>query len=406
MNLMRFAWRNLWRNRRRSLLQVLAIAGAIYLSTCFENLAMGEYEDIIRMGVRTGSGHVAVYRKGYLEERRFNLHFPLGPWVDSLKGLSGVEGVFPRLYVPGLARSFRASRAALIIGASSEDLATHPFLQKGLSGDLPRGRRAVVGRALAEALGLRPGRKFVVVVQDFGGELTSVLLRVSGIVETGVPEMDGGAVFMEREAFAALLGDRRRAHEVAVVARKGVRTRDLLARVRALIRDPDLEAVRWEKAMPELKSGIALDHTNLLLMNVLIFLIVSVGSLNVMFMSALERMREWGILRALGMRRRTVIRLVLIEGMLLGGVGMVAGSLLTVITTLITGHTGVDFRWLMGESSSVSFAGIAWEPVIYPRMHWGILVLYNLAMVLLSLLGSVLPARWAASLKPAEALRR
>ncbi len=404
--LVRLAWRNLWRNRRRSLLQVLAIAGAVYLSTCFENLAMGEYEDIIRMGVRTGSGHVAIYRKGYLEERKFRLHFPLGTWVDSLRRLPEVEGVFPRLYVPGLARSFRSNRAALVIGASREDLATHPFLKKGLSGDLPRGRRAVVGKDLAEALGLALGKKFVVVVQDFQGELASVLLRVSGIVQTGVPEMDGGVVFVEREAFASLLGDRRQVHEVALVARKGVRTRDLLVRVKALVRDPDLTVVRWEKAMPELKSGIAMDHANLLLMNVLIFLIVSVGTLNVMFMSALERVREWGILRALGMRRTTVLHLVLAEGLLLGGTGMLLGSLLTVITTLITSHTGVDFRWMMGESSSVSFAGIAWEPVIYPRMHWGILTLYNFAVVTLSLLGALLPARWAASLKPAEALRR
>lgn len=400
------AWRNLWRNRRRTLLQVLAISGAVYLSTCFENLAMGEYEDIIRMGVRTGSGHVAVYRKGYLEERKFKLHFALGPWLDSLKALPEVEGVFPRLYAPGLARSFRTNRAAMIIALEREDMATHPFLQKSLRGSLPGVREAVVGKDLAEALGLEKGRKFVVVLQDFEGELTSLLFRVSGVVHTGVPELDRGAVFVDRTFLASLLGDGHQVHEVAIMARKGVRVPRLLAKVQAVLPEADLEAVRWEEAMPELKSGIAMDHSNLILMNVLIFLIVAVGTLNVMFMSALERVREWGILRALGLRRGTVLRLVLAEGILLGAVGMLVGSALTILTTVITGHTGVDFRWMMGETSSVSFAGIAWEPVVYPRMNWTILALYCGAVVFLSLLGGLFPARWAASLKPAEALRR
>lgn len=400
------AWRNLWRNRRRTILQLLAVGGAMYMSTCFENMATGEYEELIRTGVRTGSGHVAVYRKGYRDTRRPRLSFSVHPWIDQVRRIEGVERVFPRLYFPALARSAWSNRNALLIGADPEDFQDHPFFKKaqcsGSCFPLSAGE-AMVGKNLAEGLELRVNKKFVIVLQDFKGNITSLLVRVKGIVQTHAPEVDGQGVFVDRRWLATQLGVPDQVHELAILGTYGVNERRL-QRAIASVNDPNLEVVTWKEAMPELRSGIMLDHANLILMLVLIFLIVGVGTVNVMMMSTFERVREWGTLRAMGMSRRIILTMVMLEGLFLGGIGVGIGGVLGVITTGILHRTGINLSFLVqGEQS---FAGVVWEPIIRPRLSLQALVVYSVLVLGLTLVGSWFPARWVASLAPAEAMRR
>ncbi|MCF6192103.1 MAG: hypothetical protein L3J76_03065, partial [Candidatus Hydrothermae bacterium] len=124
-----FSWRNLWRNRRRTLLQLLAIAGTVFLGVFFQNVAAGEYADMIRMGVRTGSGDVGIYHRAYLQERKLTQTVPLGSWIAALRSDARVERIFLRLYVPALIRSPWATRGGMLLGMDMANEADHPFLQ-------------------------------------------------------------------------------------------------------------------------------------------------------------------------------------------------------------------------------------------------------------------------------------
>ena len=401
-----FSWRNLWRNRRRTLLQLLAISGTVFLGVFFQNVATGEYADMIRMGVRTGSGDVGIYHRKYLQDRGQNQTVPVGPWVMRIRQISGVERVFLRLYIPALVRSPWATRGGLLLGMDLNQEADHPFLQEHRrKGHLPRPGQAeaLIGADLAERLGLRVGKKLVVMMQDWEGTTVSALLRVRGILHTGIPEVDARMVVVDRTWLGKLLGDTARVHEVAVLLRPGVHTRQVLRSLAPLLQPfPEVRAYPWEEAMPELRSAIRIDHTSMVIMMLFMYIVVGIGALNVMFMSVLERTHEIGLLRAVGMTARQIHRLVVLEGIQLAVVGALTGSLAAHVLTLFLQKPGMD---LSGLTSAQSFGGVLWEPVIHPYPDVPGMLTFAGIMILLVILGSWFPARWAAHQPPATAMR-
>ncbi len=401
-----FSWRNLWRNRRRTLLQLLAIAGTVFLGVFFQNVAAGEYADMIRMGVRTGSGDVGIYHRGYLQDRKLTQTVPLGSWITTLRSDSRVERIFLRLYVPALIRSPWATRGGMLLGMDMTNEADHPFLQAHRrKGHLPRpgAREALVGADLAERLGLKPGKKLVVMLQDWQGTTVSALLRVTGLLHTGIPEVDARMVVVDRGWLGRVMGDTSRVHEVALLLGSGTPPQTFLRSLQPLMDTlPDVRAYSWEEAMPELRSAIRIDHTSMVIMMLFMYIVVGIGALNVMFMSVLERTHEIGLLRALGMTAGQLHRVVVLEGIQLAFVGTAVGSLAAHLLTLGLRGPGID---LSGLTSAQSFGGVLWDPVIHPFPDIRGMLTFSGIMVVLVVGGSWFPARWAARQTPAASMR-
>jgi ABC-type lipoprotein release transport system permease subunit len=267
---LKLGWRNLRRNRRRTIIELAAIAGSVFIAMYFNNLAIGSYTQMIDSGVRMGSGHIGVYQEDYLELRRVDLTVPADRLVPLLREVPGVQAVYSRLYVPGLVRSSRDSRPGIFLGLDFEaERASNPLLQpkrlaKGSfpGADNPQG--AVIGTVLAEDLGLRVGNKFVLMTQGPGGEIVSALYRVTGILHTGLREFDAGTVLVSRESLAAVIGQPGRAHEIALMLRGSRDIPAALPRVRDIVRAfPGSEAYEWRDAMPSLAGAIRVDHAGL-----------------------------------------------------------------------------------------------------------------------------------------------
>ncbi len=128
---LKLGWRNLWRNRRRSVIELVSIGGSVFLAVYFNNLTYGIYAQMIDYGVKIGSGHIGIYQNGYLETRKVEKTIPVEPLMGRLLKESGVAAVHARLYVPGLARSSRNSRAAGFVGVDFPgERIDNPILQK------------------------------------------------------------------------------------------------------------------------------------------------------------------------------------------------------------------------------------------------------------------------------------
>ena len=170
MNDLAYAWRSLWRNRRRTFITLAAIALSIMLVQAFHNLSIGTYAQMIDSGVRAGSGHLAVYRDGYLAGREEQYSFAPGELLPRIAALDGVAAVLPRLYLPALAQSSRDSRGILLIGVDPQaERRVNPFL-KGLEQDnLLRDIRIYLLSVLRVAnAGLLP-YDFVATADEFAG---------------------------------------------------------------------------------------------------------------------------------------------------------------------------------------------------------------------------------------------
>jgi ABC-type lipoprotein release transport system permease subunit len=281
MEAIKLAWRNLWRIRRRTLLTLAAGGLGLMFTQGYTNLAAGVYGKMVDDGVRAGSGHAALYAPGYLPHREPARTFPLSDLVRHAGALPAVTHVLPRLYLPGLAQSARGSRSVVLVGVHPEaERAVNPFaraLRDGRFIEDRGGREAVVGHELAGALKLRIGSKLVVMTQDAGGPIVSELLRVVGIVSTGIKEADGATVFMGLDTAGLLFGRPGAVHEVAVVLDSADSVPPVLRSLSSLAGSgSDWQAVSWEEAMPDLSSHIRTDLFTLRTMVGFIYLIIAI----------------------------------------------------------------------------------------------------------------------------------
>jgi ABC-type lipoprotein release transport system permease subunit len=408
MDQFRLAWRNLWRNRRRTIITLTAIAFSVMLVQALHNLSYGVYAGMVDSGVKAGSGHIAVYRQGYLDSHEETLHFEDRELVAAIAAVDGVEQVLPRLYVPALAQSSRESRGVVLVGVDPQrEIQINPFLKSLPADDMigkSESRDAVVGVRLLEELQIRPGQKFVVTAQHRDGTLHSELLRVKGIVRSGIKDIDRTMIMIGRERAGLLIGSPGSVHELAVILSNPDDRGAIFKQVASLLTShPETEAVSWERAMPNLANAIKLDYASQKFIFLIILLIVTIGVVNTLLMSVMERMREFGVILALGSKPMTLRSMIMLEALSLGLLAAAIGSLLGGLATWYLVEIGINLAALAPET--LEFGGVIFDPVIHASWNPAWMIRIALYVVLLTLLAALYPAVKAGRISPAEGMR-
>jgi len=406
----KLGWRNLWRNRRRSLIELSSIAGSIFLAIFMNNIAKGSYAQMVDDGVKMGSGHIGLYRSQFLELRKPELTFEAAPLLSELEKDPAVAGVFPRLQMPGLIRSSRESRATAIIGMDfSREFGTNPVLKPTniSDGEIPApddDRGALIGSVLAEELGIGLGNKFVIMVQGTDGEIESRLFRISGLITTNARMIDASMVVVPRSILSEVIGKEDAAHEIAVMLHNHNLIDGAVPRIKRIAHtSEDVDALRWEEAMPEISNAIKMDYTGFQIMVAFLYLIVGIGTINTLLMSVMERTREFGVIRAVGLSRAGIRKMVLSEALVLSITGVIAGTLIGLLVCLYTYTHGIDYSFMIKDKG---FAGTLFEPVMYSIFDWPTMGLLGVVMILLALVASLYPAHFVMKIRPAEAMRK
>ena len=408
MELLSLAWKNLWRSRRRTLITLAALSLSLMLIQASHNLSHGVYSAMIDSGVRAGAGHLVVYRDGYPESRDEKLAYAPGDLAERIAGLTGVENVLPRLYLPGLAQSSRENRGVLLTGVDPlAERRTNPFLRH-----LPEaqqlvsrnGREAILGSRLLKELQLKPGNKFVVTLQHSSGELVSEMFRVHGVVETGIRDVDNSLLLVGLDRAAAFAGLAGNIHEMSIVLQHQEAGQQVYPQLLKLLQDrPDLRGMTWEQAMPNLYNAIRLDYAGQQFIFVIMLAIVTIGVVNTMLMSVMERIREFGVILAVGASTMRLRAMVFAEALLLGVVALGIGSVLGGLATWYLQAVGIDLRTFVSET--LEFGGVVFDPVL--RAAWDLPWMLRIALYLLglALLAAVYPSVKAGRITPAAAMR-
>ncbi|MCE5249811.1 FtsX-like permease family protein [bacterium] len=405
----KLGWRNLWRNKRRTILELVSIGGSVFIAVWWNNLAIGSYAKMVDDGVRMGSGHIGIYHNKYLELRKTEQVIEVSNLVAELEREPEVTNVFPRLKVPGLIRSSRESRAAGFMGIDFDrEKGINPVLEpkRIVEGKLPGKddpRGILIGEGLAHELGLNVGNKCVFMVQGPKGEIVSALLRISGLVRTNIREIDAGAVFIDREKLADIIGYKDSAHEIAVMLRSNKMVKQMLPRIREIAaRYPNAEAYQWEDAMPELASSIHMDHAGLQITVIIIYIIVGIGTINTLLMSVMERTREFGVIRAIGVSKSGIRKMVLSEAFVLSCVGVLSGYVLSSIAGLYTATKGINLTSVIDEQG---IGGTLYEPIMYSTWDVKGMLIMGVGMICIALLASLYPAHHVMKIRPSDAMR-
>ena len=409
METLSFAWRNIWRSRRRTIITVVAMSFSLMLVQAFHNLAFGVYAQMVDSGVRSGSGHIAVYRGDYATSRDDRLFWTAGDLPAKVAALDGVRAALPRIYLPGLAQSSRESRGILLTGIDPvAENTSNPLLKNIDAAALITSldsRDALVGSRLLLELKLKIGNKFVVTAQGPNGELVSELFRIRGVIESKIREVDSSLVMVGRERAARMTGQPGAVHELAIILDQPDREDEMIPIIAALLpTGSGLKAVSWEVAMANLANAIKLDYASQKFIFLIIVLIVTIGVINTLLMSVMERIREFGVILAVGATPGRLRLMVMCEAFLIGLFAMVCGNILGCLATWYLAVVGIDLRDFVPET--MEFGGVIFEPVMRATWDFSYMGQMSLYVLVLSVLAALYPAAKAARIEPARAMRQ
>jgi len=404
--LLTLAFRNLWRNRRRTLLTLSAMVVSAALLILALGVFSGMFKDMLASATEQYYGHLVIARPEYHLRRDLFAHLP-ADIADQLplEREAEITGKSPRLRSFGLLSRPETSQPVELLGIIPRMEQQVTSLQHQLTaGHYPTAEEhngALIGQGLARKMKVKPGDELVFVTQAADGSIGNDLLIVSGIFATGDSRHDNNLVLAPLPWLQQVLVLPGRIHEVAMVVADPMTAAQIADRLTADMPD-DIEVLDWGDLLPEMREVIAAYDVSRMIVVTILYLATGLGILNTFFMSVMERTREFGILMAQGMRPWTIRGLVLLETLLLGGLALVIGLLCGAIMTLYMQQVGID---LSGYITSVTYAGGTILPRLHAVFEAGNFLVPAGMLLLVSLFAGFLPANRAARLDPVVAVR-
>jgi ABC-type lipoprotein release transport system permease subunit len=398
------AWRNLWRNYRRTLIMLLAIALGAWAMIFMTALLRGMVDDMVKQGIAALPGHVQVHAAAYRDDPSVTHSLP-APGEALLKVLNGpqVSAWSSRVRVPAMISSEYGSRGVFLLGVDpgkelslgfkQADIVEGRFLQDS------EDRGVVVGRKMLQRLETRLGNRVVLMSQDPDNTIADGGFRIVGVFKAELESREESYVYVGRTVVQKMLGIGAEVSEIAVLGHDYKAPEALAASIRAVV-PPDVDVKTWLDLDPYLATMMRVMNGFVLVWMVVIFLALSFGLVNTLMMAVFERVREIGLMRALGMRPSAILYQILVESLLLLALGLLAGNLLA-FGTVIPLQDGIDISVV---SQGMDMMGAS--SVLYPVLLWPDLLLANAVVITLGMITSLLPAWRATQYRPVEALTR
>ena len=403
---LRLAWRNLWRQPRRTWLTTGAMVFSNVLLVFMISLQFGMYGLMIDNTLQVFSGHLQVQAPGYKDDQKMRQVVPgVQPLAEKLRNTLGSDAIAARGWAFGLASSEERSYGIGIYGvepAYEPKVSNVPgLIEEGGYLDDPAAYEIVIGSVLARNLRVSVGDEITVLGSGVDGSFAAAVLSVKGIFESGVKDIDRSIAEIPLAVFQEVFYMDGAGHQVVVVAPSLGAVSGLQARVEAVVaNEGDLVVHDWDALQPGLKQMIQADMSSAFFMYGILVILVAFSVLNTQLMSVLERTHEFGVVMALGMKPGRLGRLVLLETAMMGAMGFVLGVILGGGLTAWLGIRGYTIPGMEDMASQFNLPSR-----IYPQATLLSTSIGPGVVFLFSLLASVYPAWRLRRLHPVAAMR-
>lgn len=398
------AWRNLWRNYRRTLILLVTIALGVWSMIFMTALMRGMVDEIVRNGLATLPGEVQIHAPAYRDDPSIvhRIPMPSGDLLNVL-GQPPIVGWSARIRVPAVIASERDSRGVTLLGVdplAEQRLGSAPHaIVEGRFLTDENDKGVVIGASMARRLETRLGKRIVLMSQDPNNDVADRGARVVGIYTARLPGTEDRFVYSGRSVIQSMLGIKGQVSEIAITADNYRAVAQWYPAIVAAA-GAQLEVLPWTELDAYSSTMLNVQDGFALVFMIVVFLALSFGLVNTLVMSVFERVREIGLMQALGMRPSLILAQVLLESVYLLLVGLAIGNTIA-FATIKSLEDGIDISDVAQGMEQMSMS-----PVLYPALAIEDMVMSTAVVIVLGLLASLLPAWKASQLDPVAALAK
>jgi putative ABC transport system permease protein len=396
------AWKNIWRNKKRSLIIIAATAIGLTAGLFTVGMMTGMYDSIVYSGINREFGNIQIHTTAYKKNQMISM-FLSEPdsLIKIIHSELNVKSASTHSLIEAMASSATSASGAMIIGIKPDEEKNVTAVSGSIIEGTYLGKHnsIIIGKKLADKLKLKLRSKIVLSFAGMNGNIIYASFRISGIFRTDASNFDGTNVFVQQDDLAQLLGTKVPVHEIIIRTKNSdslYQTRNELQR-----KMPHGVLVEtWREIAPELKlTTDSSDIINIIFLGIILFALLF-GLTNTLLMSVLDRVRDFGVLLAVGMFRRRLFSMIIIESLFLSFTGGIIGVVSGFIITNYFNKYGINLSIV---SEGLSAYGI--PSMLYPFIRSSVYGKLAIMMIATSVIAALYPALKAVRLKPVQAIR-
>lgn len=403
--LLKLSWLNIWRNKRRTIITATSVFFAVLMAVLFRSLTDGIYDNMIDNVVSYSSGYLQIHQKGYWDEQSIDNTFEEDEqFYQVLLSNKNVTHIMPRLQTFALASWGDKTKGVMVLGIDPDkEKEVNNLHEKIIYGHYIRSlddTGVVIGAGLASQMNLMVSDTIVLLGQGYHASTAAGKYRVQGIIKLGAVELNNNVVYMPLQLAQHLCGAENRLTSVSLMLNK---TNDLDRVKKVLFESIDsqkYELMSWMEMMPELHQFIEVDSSGHYIIIGILYIIISFGLFGTLLMMVFERMHEFGILIAIGMKKQLLAMVLLLESVMISIIGCIAGIIGGVL--IVNYFTAYPIE-LTGEIKDV-YEEYGIESIIYFSNDEKIFIVQTLIVLLLSVILAFYPGFKVMRLKPVDAI--
>lgn len=399
----KLAWRNLWRNKRRTLITVASIFFGVLLSAYMTSMQEGSYSKMVEIVVKFYSGYMQVHHEDYWENKSINNVFEYDQaLIDQIKTHEEVDYVIPRLESFGMASAEELTRGAAIFGIVPEvENQLTGIADKVVSGSYLKEEDdgVLIGDGLARFLNLQLNDTLVILSQGYHGVSAAGKFPVRGLIKHISPELNKSIIYMELETCQTFLDAQNKLTSLVVNVADNDAMMRTLKNLKKEIHSP-YSVMSWEEMQPEIVQQIEGDRAGGVIMKAILYIVIAFGILGTIMMMIAERRREFGVMISIGMQKKKLAAILFFETVFIGLLGIVTGIAVSLPLIYLQSKNPIP---LTGQAAQV-MEDFGFEPFMFfstaPEVFWH----QALSIFILSFLIGIYPIISALKIKESKAL--
>ena len=398
------SWRNVWRHKLRSSVILAAVAIGICAGVFSWAFYKGMMNQRVETAIATEASNIQIHQKGYIEDPDIKKYISNGDQIaESILKNQGIRGVSRRILSNAMATSAEQGTGVLVVGIDpAQEKKVTNISERMMVGEYFEGvnrNPIVIGKKLAEKLKVKERSKIILTLQQIDGTLTKAQFRVAGIYDITNTMYEEMNVFVKAEDLAEIMQlDPQACHEIAIKLSDNSKEAEMYNTLKPQFITLDVKG--WREIMPEVSLAEESIDVSMIVFMIVILVGLSLAIINTMLMAVLERVKEIGMLMAIGMNRKRVFNMILMETVFLTITGTIVGIIIASLLSLYYGNTGIDLS--MGTEV---YESMGYDSFIYPVLSTNIIFKVAIMVIIASILSAIYPAIKALKLKPADAIR-